>query len=308
MNHYIRLVVLSLALSTSAHGMEVDYDITPEQLERFDHVFSVTTKETPEGVAFSITITYKTPRDPLLGPVISGDRSGHTTVYTYKMLEMIPPSTIARLLVITSKQGSVSSDSLPNLPPVTLKKDVRTWQADFVLPRELMGMPDLYFWVSAVPEAVLLDDKGDNPYLRKDAPVSPGYLDFKIRLRDFLKLSKEETDAQTKKLSGTFWTTWAAKVESNWFCLNADGTVTTGWHEPGDTEDDRSGHWQVVGDLAVEFQQMSKVSLKKTGKILRFDTELKRGEGVRRIANRILSPTKEMLDKAAHPSTPPGSS
>jgi hypothetical protein len=132
-------------------------------------------------------------------------------------------------------------------------------------------------------------------------------VNYRIRLRDFLKLSKEETDAQTKKLSGTFWTATSDKAGSNWFCLNADGTVTTGWHEPGDTEDGRSGRWQVVGDLTVEFQQMSKVTLKKTGKILRFDTELKYWRGGVRFAGRVLSPTKEMLDKGAHPSASPAS-
>jgi hypothetical protein len=200
--------------------MEVDLDVTPEQLEVGDRVFSVTTKETPEGVAFNITTTYRTPQSSPGGDVGIASRGGHSNVVTYKALEMIPPSTHAFLEIITRKPGrNETSEGLPNPPPVTLKKEVRSWQAYFVVSRELMLMPNLYFNFSSEPCLVLLDDKG-NPYLGEDGlpiPRPPSFVNYRIRLRDFLKLSKEETDAQTKKLSGTFWTATSGKAGSNWF-------------------------------------------------------------------------------------------
>jgi hypothetical protein len=102
-------------------------------------------------------------------------------------------------------------------------------------------------------------------------------------------ITQEEKEELKKNLSGTFWTYGDGKAEKDWYCLNADGTATAGWH-------DLAGSWRIIGSFTIE--------LKITGHsiqgasppyIVIFDPALTQGGGTRRIN----PPTQAMLNRVA---------
>jgi hypothetical protein len=140
--------VVWLALVSPACALVAEDPVSPRFLETDSYLLSVSTNAAQNGVAFHVTITAK-----------KFD---------------IEANSWARLEIITNKLVTMIH-SKPAIP-FTLEKAERVWKADFIIPREALNNPDLYF-VFGVPY---------DPLNGKQIPLPDAYI-YQIRLQDSAK-------------------------------------------------------------------------------------------------------------------------
>jgi hypothetical protein len=115
-------VVFMIALTLSAYSRSLEIPITPNHLEARRFVFTVSTKDTKDGVAFHVTITAK------VGEIPSDIGVGFVTF-------------------IQHKDGSEEMGPRTDIP-LTVKKEKQVWTVDFVLSPALLKENDYLFLVS----------------------------------------------------------------------------------------------------------------------------------------------------------------
>ena len=140
--------VVWLALVSPACALVAEDPVSPRFLETDSYLLSVSTNAAQDGVAFHVTVTAK-----------KFD---------------IEANSWARLEIITHK--SVTMTHSKPATPVTLVKAERVWKVDFIISREALNNPDLYF-VFGVPY---------DPLNGKQIPLPDAYI-YQIRLQDSAK-------------------------------------------------------------------------------------------------------------------------
>lgn len=113
MNRLILGIVFALVFALPAYGRVMYTQVTPDNLEKDKYyLFSVTGKESRDGVDFHVTITSE-----------KGD---------------IPPDATAYMEICTfSQDGDMESCRPPKTEiPVKVKKEGKMWEVDFSVTRE----------------------------------------------------------------------------------------------------------------------------------------------------------------------------
>jgi hypothetical protein len=146
---------LWLALALSALGDSVEFSVTPNNLDQYKYLFSVSTNATQDGVVFQVTVAAKTVDIP-------SDMTAS--------LRMVRHSTV---------DGVDGSSIQPVEPaiPITLKKDRRIWQVDFTVSNESLKRPGLCF-VFVEPAHRMVGGK---------SVAMPSVDFYEIKLQDFVK-------------------------------------------------------------------------------------------------------------------------
>lgn len=143
-------VLISSACATSA-----EIPITPTNLDAGGYVFAVVAKPTGSNVSFHVIITSKK--------------------------EDIYPDSGAVVDIITREKLpngglQISSEDVKSVK-VTLEKGNRVWKADFIIPRELLKNPNLYFEYAELAHVMING---------KITPM-PSMTCYQMRLQDFAK-------------------------------------------------------------------------------------------------------------------------
>lgn len=162
--------VLWLAVTFTAWGTSVEIPVTPTTLDTYFYIFSVSTNAAPGGIAFHVTMTAKT------GDIDTNDSSAGLGTVTH-----------------TESGGGLLISSQPFESPiqVTLKKEKRSWTADFIVSDELLENPDLYFNFGFLAHSIVHG---------KSIPM-PSVTRYELRLEDFT--------GQISKALGGRWQTAA---------------------------------------------------------------------------------------------------
>jgi hypothetical protein len=147
--------LLWLALALSALGDSVEFSVTPNNLNQYKYLFSVSTNATQDSVAFHLTVAAKTVDVPA---------------------DMTAGLRMVRHTTIDGVDGGSIQPVEPAIP-VTLKKDRRIWQVDFTVANESLKHPGLCF-VFVEPAHAMLGGK---------SVAMPSVDFYEIKLLDFLK-------------------------------------------------------------------------------------------------------------------------
>ena len=164
--------VLWLVITFTAWGTSMEIPVTPTSLDTYFYLFSVSTNTTQGGIAFHVTMTAKST------DINTNDSSAGLEIVTHTK---------------TSSGGLlVSCQSLEPSIPVTLKKEKRSWTADFIVSSELLKNPDLYFNCSFLAHRFVNG---------KSIPM-PSVTRYEIRLEDFTGQISDELGGRWQTASG----------------------------------------------------------------------------------------------------------
>ena len=145
---------LWLTLVFTVHGVSVEIPVTTTNLDQYKYRFSVSTNATTGGVTFHIIVTAK--KD-----------------------DIHADSEIGLSIVTHTKSGDGEIHSIAGVKPeipVTTKRDLRVWTADFTVSHDLLKKPGLCFVFTEFAHSII-DGK---------SVVRPSADFYQIQLKDFL--------------------------------------------------------------------------------------------------------------------------
>ncbi len=155
MHHLFITTFLWLAVTFTVWGTTAEIPVTPTGLDTYFYIFSVSTNATQGGIAFHVTMTAKTT------DIDTNDSSAGLEIVTHTK---------------TSGGGLlVSCQPWEQSMPVTLRREKRSWMADFIVSSELLKNPNLYFNFGFLAHSVVNG---------KSIPM-PSVTRYEIRLEDF---------------------------------------------------------------------------------------------------------------------------
>lgn len=156
--------IVWLVFLSAARAANDEISITPTNLDTFFYRFSVATNATKDGVAFHITITDKRFD-------IYPDSGADVGVVSHKDITNQPARAAGKPL------KEASFEPMNPAVPVTLKKEMRAWNADFTASPELLKTPGACFVFR-----VFAQDRTNG----KTVPAPPADF-YELKLQDFAK-------------------------------------------------------------------------------------------------------------------------
>jgi hypothetical protein len=147
-----------LAFVISANAASVVIPVTPNTADGHKYVFTLSTNAAKGGIAFHVTITSKIGDFPF-------DSTAKLAIVTHRTN---PDASVRR--------GSIQQAVNPTIR-VTLKKDIRSWSADFTVSHKVLTKPGLCFVFTEFAHATI-DGK---------RVAMPGADIYTLNLQDFLK-------------------------------------------------------------------------------------------------------------------------
>ena len=147
--------IIWFALVLSAYGVSTEIPVTPSNIDHYKYGFSISAKDTKDGMAFHVTITAKPGTND------------------------IPSDSAADLKVVAhTPDGETTIRAMEPAIKVAVKNDKRIWEADFTILNELLKKSGLCFVFTEIAHTTI-DGK---------SVAMPSADFYEIKLRDFFKL------------------------------------------------------------------------------------------------------------------------